>query len=460
MCENLQNCCRICLDVESDRVPIFEDPTIHLQIKSCLAITISTSDNLPKVICSSCVSQLSDFYNFQLNARCSQDWLESSLEEQAKKCVEAKVPIQPLPDSEYNSDSLLEFLNNTANIEEYLNNLGKEDIPSIVNMLDRNQENSMDGTDKTTNSIKSTKIPSPKKKETLKAKNCIKMEIDVLDSDIEIVKEIIMKEVEPKKPNQSKEKNPFSCFGCKLKFDNLQKLSKHMSICDTALHTCMHCNLHFDSRQKMKQHSLTHNPPLTCNCGKQFVSNEKLLEHNKTCHVGGNPMMNCVYRCKQCKATFKERFQLYKHAKNHIMKADERICDICGHSFIGFDALNKHKKEMHEKAKNSQYRCKICYYKSADWKEMYLHVQNHCQGSKQEVDRHLCESCGKSFATRATLQRHILQHTTDHRCNICQKIFADVKTRDEHVLGHIEMTMCEKCGQNVSSYKLEAHSCI
>lgn len=358
MNENIQNCCRICLDVELEHVSILADSTIHLHMKSCLAMLVSADDGLPKEICVTCVSRLSDFYNFQLNARCSLDWLESSLQEKLKKSTETKTPIQPLPGSEYNSDSLLEFLNNTANIEEYLNNLGKEDIPSIVNILDRNHENSIDSVMKVTNITKSNKQLSPKKKEPLpKSKNSkMKMKIDVLDSEVAIVKETLMKETEPKKPNNKTEKNASICFACKATFENIQKLSQHFSTCDVALRTCIHCNLLFDSKQKMQQHSSTHNTSLTCNCGKQFPSKEKLTQHHKVCHIDYGATLGCIYRCKQCNETFMERFQLYKHAKGHVLKMEERICDICGHKFVGNESLAKHKKEDHKLAEDLLYR--------------------------------------------------------------------------------------------------------
>lgn len=395
MCENIQNCCRICLDVESDHIPIVSNITINLHLKSCLAMNISATDGLPKTICVSCASQLSEFYNFQLNARCSQDWLESSIQEITKKSTETKVAIQPLPDSEYNSDSLLEFLNNTANIEEYLNNLGKEDIPSIVSMLDRNQENSTDSFSKPNN--KTTKVLSPKKRDTTKVKHKVNMEIDVLDSDIDIVKEILMKETEPKKtpkkPLQhlslsdlkqttkqkmlihsltrkslknsdpqaeklktAKEKSAFTCFACKSKYDQLEKLSQHLSVCDSALRTCIHCNLSFESKLKMRQHSLIHSKsPVTCLCGKQFNSKDKYTQHHETC-IKEPGMTGCMYRCKQCGETFTERFELYKHAKEHVIIASERICDICGHGFIGNEALVKHRHDTHGKSDDLMYR--------------------------------------------------------------------------------------------------------
>lgn len=268
MCDNIENCCRVCLDINSDHVLILDDPTISLQMKSCLSLTVSANDQLPKSICLSCASQLNQFYTFQLNARCSQDWLESCLQEKSKKINETKMVIQPLPDSEYNSDSLLEFLNNTENIEEYLNNLGKEDIPSIVNMFDKNEH-------VTEFSRISAKL-SPKKKEKLK----IKMDID---SDSKIVKGSLLKEtdIKHKTDNKKNEKNFSTCFGCKNKFDSIQTLSKHISICDNALRTCIQCDEMFDSRQKLQQHVITHTTslPMTCNCGDKFINKELWIKH-------------------------------------------------------------------------------------------------------------------------------------------------------------------------------------
>lgn len=354
MSDDVLNCCRICLDIESDHVSILGDPTISLHMKTCLAVTVSPNDHLPKTVCLSCVSLLNQFYNFQLNARCSQDWLESSLQEKMKKTVENKMVIQPLPDSEYNSDSLLEFLNNTANIEEYLNNLGKEDIPCIVNMLDRN-EHSIEIA-KMNN--KTTKVPSPKKKDISKK---FKMEIDVLDTDLQIVKGLVVKETDAIiKVNQvsQHQKNAFICFGCKIKFDSVPRLLQHMSVCDLASRTCVHCDVLFNSKQQMQQHSISHNTslPFTCNCGEHFQSKERLMQHHKTCHTDYAASIGCVYRCKECGDTFKERFHLYKHAKEHIIKIEERVCDVCGHTFIGSDALSKHRKKEHEKPENVMFK--------------------------------------------------------------------------------------------------------
>ncbi|CAK1540318.1 unnamed protein product [Leptosia nina] len=328
--EDYEKYCRICLDVESKHISIFDDPSVQLHIKSCLPVNITENDLLPNNICETCVIQLRNFYHFQLNASCSNDWLETTIQEK-RKPGELKTFIHPLPDSEYNSDSLLEFLNNTANIEEYLNNFGKEDIPSIVNMLDRSEFK---------------KVPSPKKK-------AVNMDIDVLDSDIEIVKELLQKESKPKT-----NENLHSCFACNETLDSIQTLSRHLSVCESASRTCVLCKKLFNSKHKMIQHLLTHNitAPLTCTCGRKFNNKEKLMLHTKFCNVDHIASMGFMYRCKQCKETSSERFQLFKHAKKHILQEVQRMCDICGHSFMGNDGLNKHKKKEHSDLNNCKYK--------------------------------------------------------------------------------------------------------
>ncbi|KAJ0182270.1 hypothetical protein K1T71_001639 [Dendrolimus kikuchii] len=462
MCDTIQNCCRICLDVNSDHVLVLGDPNISLQMKSCLSITVSANDYLPKSICVSCASQLHQFYSFQLNARISQDWLESCLNEKSKKGNETKMVIHPLPDSEYNSDSLLEFLNNTENIEEYLNNLGKEDIPSIVNMLDKNEHVTEFG--RITAKLIKT---SPKKKEKLKS-NKIKMDIDVFESDIKVVKGIILKETDQRdKVNNVKvEKNFSTCFGCNIKFDCIQTLSRHISTCDNALRTCIQCGMMFDSKQKLQQHTISHNNllPMLCNCGEKFFSKELWIQHVRTCQNNFTSAAGFAHRCTKCGEIFKHRFELYKHAREHVMKAEERFCDICGHIFIGDEALANHRKSEHEKFENNVYSLPTLAWPRQHGHHYSMrgplhtsHVQKHM---KTPTVSHLCETCGQSFVSKTSLLRHSLQHCTKNVCKICNIVFDSRKSLEEHIKVHDEMVMCERCGQTVTNLKLDEHVCV
>lgn len=90
---------------------------------------------------------------------------------------------------------------------------------------------------------------------------------------------------------------------------------------------------------------------------------------------------------------------------------------------------------------------------------MYLHVKKHT--ARPEPTRHLCESCGRSFATRTSLFRHSLLHGSDKTvCHICNKQVTDANLLEHHIKEHIEMTICEKCGQSVNNYKLGMHNCV
>ncbi|XP_050669753.1 zinc finger protein 37-like [Leptidea sinapis] len=424
--------CRLCLDIESKHISIFTDSSVSTHVRSCLDINISVDDNLPKDICETCVSQLNSFYNFQLNARCSQDWLESILQEK-QKAAETKTFVQPLPDSEYNSDSLLEFLNNTENIEEYLNNLGKEDIPVIVNMLDRTEGN--------TTSISKNQF-SPKKS----SKTIDNMDIDVLDSEKEVVKEILMKDSEKNKSEQS-----HLCFACQTVTNNIQELSKHLSICDSASRTCVLCKTLFDSKQKMLQHILTHNitAPMTCTCGKLFETKEALISHIKYCNIDHIAAMGFVYRCKKCGVTYPERFQLYRHVKKHILQEEERMCDICGHILNGTDALLNHHKVQHGKSNNILYKCKKCTnFTTLNRKEMYRHIQT--QHTDKDT-RHLCDTCGRCFSSQVTLHRHLTTHNQNNMCT--------VKGMENINRFHKEFAMCDRCGTTVNTVELPNHTC-
>lgn len=238
-------------------------------------------------------------------------------------------------------------------MSRYLNNLGKEDIPAIVNMLDPNNENSMD-IDKLT-TLK-PKMPSPKKRQVAsKTKQCnINMEIDVLDSEIEIVKEILMKEVEPKTKPRNMEKSQI-CFSCDAKFESVQKLAQHLSICETAHRTCLTCKMLFDSKHKMIQHRMSHliTIPATCNCGKIFTSKEDLAIHYKNCFTDYTASLGCFYRCKHCNLNFTDRLQLYKHVRQHLKS--KMVCVVCGSYFIEQAALDAHMKD-HQKSEDVSYR--------------------------------------------------------------------------------------------------------
>lgn len=61
--------CRLCLEKDNVDIPIYcetdeEMKQVHKKISTCLAVTISKKDNLPKKICVNCAKKLDSFYQF------------------------------------------------------------------------------------------------------------------------------------------------------------------------------------------------------------------------------------------------------------------------------------------------------------------------------------------------------------------------------------------------------------
>ena len=74
--------------------------------------------------------------------------------------------------------------------------------------------------------------------------------------------------------------------------------------------------------------------------------------------------------------------------------------------------------------------------------------------SEEDLQKHLCSECGKSYKSKNSLKRHLLVHGgSQSLCYICAKQFAD----KDQVKRHIETThhgvryQCDQCGQSYKS---------
>ena len=113
------------------------------------------------------------------------------------------------------------------------------------------------------------------------------------------------------------------------------------------------------------------------------------------------------------------------------MESDKHVCNTCKKSFDRKERLEKH-------LANGCYptTCKICHRKFADVRARKTHEKSHTFKSKRE-----CGTCGKGF--------HLIKHLKNHMrngkrkdCDICSKPFChevelERHKRTEHVGGHI-----------------------
>ncbi|XP_047542270.1 gastrula zinc finger protein XlCGF57.1-like [Vanessa atalanta] len=168
-----------------------------------------------------------------------------------------------------------------------------------------------------------------------------------------------------------------------------------------------------------------------------------IMQHNITnIHVAFKKMISSTlqkfykssgkFRCKICRSEITD----YEALKQHInacvsvksgrgwnnlpfkLEKDQLDCPICQKTFLNFVSLNTH---------------------------MNVHYPNH-----------ICDSCGKAFASKARLRGHMRTHEIgDFPCRYCDAVFDRVTKRENHVSKEHKSGIryaCKRCNISLSSF--------
>lgn len=94
--------------------------------------------------------------------------------------------------------------------------------------------------------------------------------------------------------------------------------------------------------------------------------------------------------------------------------------------------------------------CCLCRRIYATRQTLVKHLENvHCRTTKM-----LCDFCPGVFYDKATINRHMLKHTSEMlTCDLCDHRSAFKHTMREHMLTHSKNVECRICGKKVSSLK-------
>jgi len=110
-----------------------------------------------------------------------------------------------------------------------------------------------------------------------------------------------------------------------------------------------------------------------------------------------------AHLCPYCRQVLKTRNSLSRHIS--VVHLDEKkfSCDDCDKSFATKADLVKHKKAVHEEARNELVECDIC---NDKFKACYLKRHKYYKHTPNNLPKH-CNECGKEFKTREIMLKHV-----------------------------------------------------
>ncbi|XP_075166565.1 uncharacterized protein LOC142238735 isoform X7 [Haematobia irritans] len=245
---------------------------------------------------------------------------------------------------------------------------------------------------------------------------------------------------------------------CGRRFATRKFLAEHIMVHYNPEHfKCKTCDKICRDSTQLESHEQTHlpNPPeakykktFQCEkCSKTFSSKASFEHHMVAKHV---PREEFKFECPECKKKYACEQYLARHLKYHY-PSKEFICEICGAVKPTLDTLKKHEKKVHAPKVATQ--CKYCGKWYAARSHMLRHVLNMHTTAGQD---HSCEICGFKSTTRTALRQHKrFKHNPEkrHKCTMCEKAFKTPTLLKEHMATHtgIDLYSCAYCEASFKS---------
>jgi KRAB domain-containing zinc finger protein len=206
---------------------------------------------------------------------------------------------------------------------------------------------------------------------------------------------------------------------------------------------CKFCSFIGSCRKELRLHNkMEHNDLLKVfSCHEcSYTSNweEKMKLHNKFHGVMKDyPGVKCdfcdfIYKynpadqkgLRKCKQILNEHMN-DEHAEFKLN------CNQCEKTVWTQQQLKVHKTKHEYSVEDGSYGCDKCDYKCKKAHRLKFHIDTVHLG----VKTHLCELCPAAFATKNTLNKHILSHTDERnfKCKFCEKAFHTKGNLETHI---------------------------
>ncbi|XP_053960055.1 zinc finger protein weckle-like [Anastrepha ludens] len=272
------------------------------------------------------------------------------------------------------------------------------------------------------------------------------------------------------KGGSSKKDKKLKLIDTNRKRSNKNSFGKKLEKCNTGTegkstddkYFCSTCSLHFQRpgnyRVHMKKsHGIVYElDPFICpQCHKSFKTGYKLNRHIKT----HQPLSEKrIFPCPQCDRKFQTKDYVARHIK--FVHEDIRpfICEECGEGTRTETTLREH---MLIHTDLAPFECEICKKGFKNESRLKNHMEIHSSS------KHICRECGLQLNSRVTFNRHMLVHSDimRHKCDYCGRAFKRAKTLKNHLILHsgLKPYTCDFCdrtfatGANCRTHKRKSH---
>lgn len=206
------------------------------------------------------------------------------------------------------------------------------------------------------------------------------------------------------------------------------KMLKHLAKNETIIYECFYCKINFNQINNLSRH---------------------LREH---------PILNRIhFECSICKTKFKSERWMFEHKKMHTKLIHN--CEYCERSFETKPDLKRHVTLAHDQNELKTYKCNQCVECFPLQSLLNSHLK--CHDPEQQ---HLCAECGKIFQRPSSLQKHLSSHSNDKpfSCTKCPGKFKSMNDLKIHSVVHMteRKYACDQCGKTfIAPRALKVHKC-
>nr|XP_026486539.1 zinc finger protein 709-like [Vanessa tameamea] len=249
----------------------------------------------------------------------------------------------------------------------------------------------------------------------------------------------------------------YVCKLCEYVSRNIHRAKEHLKWHKGFMFECKICGALFAKSTSHLTHiRLQHPSSHACElCGESFIGEFGLRMHKKKVHQNADSLTS---QCENCSTKFHSVKAMKRHlklSKDDICDSNIRPCQYCGDGFETEDALKQHLKDNHE---DESLYCEECARSFTSARSLCTHRERVHLGVKRAVRRRVpkrahdsavCEVCGLTCISKATLMYHQRTHTGEkpYHCTQCPKKFSIMQLLQIHIRTHTgeRPFKCQNC---------------